>query len=139
MSDIELAERYSQKWTVALYVLAAAMLLAEVVGTGVMRSDFVDGVWLGIALVCACALLPWRRWLRPSAPLNRLLDDEGVREHRRLSCAAGFWVALIASLILAPLAHDGIVGAYDVARIVATAALAAAMVSFATLELRAGR
>jgi hypothetical protein len=137
-STIEQAEAFSRKWAVMLYVLAGAMFAAELAGA-VMRTDFVDGFWLGVALVCALTLVPWRRLLRLKGPLHRLLDDEVVREHRRTSCVAGFWCSLVAALALAPMAHDGGLGAYDIARMVATAALFSAMVTFATLELRAAR
>lgn len=139
MDAIELAEQKSRAMALVLYCLGGVLLLAELAGMAVMRSDFVDGFWLGVALVCALALMPWRRWFRRDSALSRILDDESVREHRRMSCAAGFWASLGAALVSAPFAHDGVVGAYDVSRVVATAALFAAMISFATLELRAAR
>lgn len=139
MNAITLAERKSRAWAMMLYVLGGVLLLSELAGMAVVRSDFSDGFWFGVAIVCALTLLPWRRWFRPHSALSRLLDDEAVREHRRISCAAGFWASLAAALATAPVAHDGIITAYDTARVVATAALFAAMVSFATLELRAAR
>jgi hypothetical protein len=139
MDAMELAERKSRTMAIVLYCLGAVLLLSELTGMAMLRSDFVDGFWLGVALVCALALMPWRRWVRPHSALSRMLDDESVREHRRMSCAAGFWASLGAALLTAPFAHDGVVGAYDVSRVVATAALVAAMISFATLELRAAR
>jgi len=139
MNTIELAEQKSRAWAIMLYVLAVLLLAAELIGMTMMRSDFVDGFWLGMAMVCALTLTPWRRWFRPRSTLSRLLDDEGVREHRRISCDAGFWAGLAAALLTAPLAHDAVLGGYDVARVVATASLFAAMISFATLELRASR
>ena len=139
MNTIDLAERKSRIWAIMLYVLAVLLLLAELIGMTVMRSDFVDGFWLGFAIVCALALTPWRRWFRRNSAISRLLDDEGVREHRQMSCTAGFWASLLAALLIAPFAHDAMLSSYDVARVVATAALCAAMASFATLELRASR
>jgi hypothetical protein len=139
MDAIELVEQKSRRWAMMLYVLAGLLLLAELVGMAVLRSDTVDGFWLGMAMPCALALTPWRRWIRPNNPVSRMLEDEVVREHRRMSCTAGFWASLIAALTIAPFAHDAMLSSYDVARVVATAALFAAMVSFATLELRAAR
>lgn len=139
MDMVEQAERQGRALAICCLVLAALLLLAEIVGSRLLHSDFADGFWLGMALVCALTLMPWRRWLRPTSSLNRLLDDEGVREHRRMSCTAGFWAALLAALATAPLAHDTILAAYDVSRVVATAALVAAMIAFGTLELRAAR
>ncbi|MBB4154919.1 hypothetical protein GGQ80_002835 [Sphingomonas jinjuensis] len=137
-NTIDQAEAFSRKWAMMLFVLAGAVLAAELAGVA-LRTDFVDGFWLGVALVCACTLVPWRRLLRLKGPLHRLLDDEVVRDHRRTSCVAGFWCSLVVALALAPLAHDGGLSAYDIARLVATAALFSAMVTFATLELRAAR
>ncbi|MGR6329105.1 hypothetical protein ACU5AX_08575 [Sphingomonas sp. XXL09] len=139
MDTIELAERKSRAWALMLYVLGAVLLLSQLAGMTVMRRDFVDGFWLGVALVCALTLLPWRRWLKPDSALNRLMEDEVVREHRRMSCTAGFWASLAAALATAPFAHDVMLASYDVSRVVATAGLFAAMISFATLELRAAR
>lgn len=137
-STIEQAERFSRKWALMLYLLAGAVFAAQLTGM-MLRTDFIDGFWLGVALVAALTLVPWRRLLRLKGPMTRLLDDEVVRDHRRTSCVAGFWASLVAALALAPLAHDGGLTAYDLARLVATAALCAAMVTFATLELRAGQ
>ncbi|EZP49314.1 MULTISPECIES: hypothetical protein [unclassified Sphingomonas] len=139
MDTIELAERTSRAWALMLYLMGAMLLLSELCGMILLRRDFVDGFWLGVALVCALTLLPWRRWLKPNSALNKVLEDEVVREHRRMSCTAGFWASLVAALVTAPFAHDAMIGGYDVARIVATAGLFAAMISFATLELRAAR
>ena len=72
--------------------------------------------------------------------IAKLLDDETTREHRRLSGTAGFWAAMLSSLILSFLtAGGGALSAFDVARVIATAAMTAALVSFAVLELRAAR
>lgn len=139
MNTIELAERKTRAGALTLYILGVVLLLAEVVGMAVLRRDVVDGFWLGVAIACAGTLLPWRRWLKPDSALNRLMEDEVVREHRRMSCTAGFWASLAAALTTAPFAHDALIGGYDVARIVATTGLFAAMISFATLELRAAR
>ncbi|MDA4835997.1 hypothetical protein NY536_31695, partial [Enterobacter hormaechei] len=83
-SAIDQAERYSRTWAIGFYVLGGVLLVVEMAGMTVLRRDFVDGFWLGVALVCALMLLPWRRWLRPNSRLSQLLDDEVVREHRRM-------------------------------------------------------
>ncbi|MGE2732852.1 hypothetical protein ACQI4F_25635 [Mycolicibacterium vaccae] len=62
------------------------VLLAERAGMSVWRRDVVDGSWLGVAVVCARTLLPWRQWLKPDSALNQRMKDEVVREHRRTSC-----------------------------------------------------
>ena len=97
-------------------------------------------MWMGLSFAAAANLLPLARWLKPRSAVARLLDDEGVREHRRMSCTAGFWAAVVSSLAVATAVELAVpLGAFDAVRVVATAAIAAALISFATLELRAAR
>ena len=103
-------------------------------------SDFLRGLWMGLTFAAGANLLPLARWLKPRSEIARLLDDDGVREHRRLSCTAGFWTAVVSSLAVAMAVElEAPLGPFDAVRMVATAAISAALVSFATLELRAAR
>jgi hypothetical protein len=91
-------------------------------------------------LATAANLLPLARWIKPRSDVVRLLDDDGVREHRQMNCTAGFWTAVVSSLTISvalELAEP--LGSFDAVRVVATSVIAAALVSFATLELRAAR
>ena len=97
-------------------------------------------MWVGVTLVATLNLLPWGRWLRPGSAVARLLDDELAREHRRMSSTAGFAAAMASSLALTFIIPDvAAISAFDVARVIATAAMVASLVSFATLELQAAR
>lgn len=148
MTTIDMAERRSRARALAFYVFAAAIILTLWVSFGPAggaaidgdHRDVVRGLWFGITAGSAVNLMPIGRWLKPNSAVARLLDDEGTREHRRMSCTAGFWAAMMASLAVALVVHDAaVLNAFDTARVIASAAIAAALISFATLELRAAR
>ncbi len=71
--------------------------------------------------------------------VHKLLNDDTTQDHRRTSFAAGFWAAINAALAITVVgAATPITGAISL-RIIITAALAAALISIATQELRAAR
>lgn len=151
MNAVELAERSSRGRAVMLCLFAA--ISVAVLGGGLLlpgawvraHRDFLGGFWVGVSGVAVLYLLPWGRWLRPASNVSRLLDDESTREHRRVSCAAGFWAAIATafSLALVPPSFatgaGGTLSAFDAARLIATAAITVTFLTFATLELRAAR
>ena len=140
MTTIELAERKGKARALAHYVFAAIMLLLLLGSFGAQGTDFFRGMWVGVTLVATLNLLPWGRWLRPGSAVARLLDDESAREHRRMSSTAGFVAAMASSLALTFIVPDvAAISAFDAARVIATAAMVASLVSFATLELQAAR
>jgi hypothetical protein len=78
--------------------------------------------------------------LRPNSEVVRLLEDEGVRENRRLSCTLGFWGAIIASLGLDLVYRlSGSIDVGDFGQLIATAGIVSAMVTFGLVELRGAR
>ena len=140
VSAVELAERKAQARALVFLVFAAASVLVLLISFGPGRPDFLRGLWLGITTGAAINLLPLGRLLKPRSAVARLLDDESTREHRHLSCVAGFWAAMAAGVVMAMLTADGgAITAFDTARVIATAAIGAALTSFALLELRAAR
>jgi hypothetical protein len=140
MSVIEVVERKSRYRAASFYFFATMSLVTLWLSMNRPQSDFLRGLWLGLTFAAAANLLPLARWLKPRSDVARLLDDDGVREHRRMSCTTGFWAAVLSSLAVATVVEFAApLGAFDAVRIVATAAVAAALTSFATLELRAAR
>ena len=146
MTMIDMAERKSRWRAFAFYFFAAMILATLWLSMGPSGSaaidgdglDFFRGLWFGITAASAVNLMPIGRWLKPNSRVARLLDDEGTREHRRTGCTAGFWAAIVAALAVSLVVHDGpALNPFDTARVIATAAMIAALVSFATLELRA--
>lgn len=139
-TTIERAERGSKARAFSYYLFAAIILGLLLGSFGPTGADFFRGMWSGVTLVATLSLLPWARWLKPGSAVHRLLDDESTREHRRMSSTAGFAATMASSLGLTFITADpGSISAFDAVRVIATAAMVASLVSFATLELRAQR
>lgn len=138
MTVTETAERKGRMRALGFYFFAVMILSLAVFRPSAGNVDFFRGMWLGLTAAASLGLLPYARWLKPRSGVARLLDDEGAREHRRMATAAGFWAALAGGFgtYLAASLGAHLDGA-QVSRIVASAAMVAALVSFATLELRA--
>ena len=140
MTTVDIADRKSRLRALGFLSLAAltcTVMIAVRTGRG---GDFVQGLWLGLLVGCAISLLPIKRWLRPNSAVLRLVEDEGTRENRRISCTIGFWAAVGVALLFQLTSHfNPTIGAEDVGQVVATAGIVAAMISFAVLELRAAR
>ena len=140
MGTVELAEKKARARAAVFYVFAALVVLLLLGSFGAGGSDLLRGMWVGVTASASINLMPLGRWLKPNSAVARLLDDESTREHRRTSSVAGFWAAVIAAIAMAFVTADPTdIAGFDVARVIATAAVTAALVSFATLELRAGR
>lgn len=140
MNAVETAERKARYRALVFLVFAGASTLVLMASFGPGRPDFLRGLWVGITTGAAINLLPLGRWLKPHSAVARLMDDESAREHRHLSCVAGFWAASLAGAAMTMLTVDGgTITAFDAARVIVNAAVGAALVSFAVLELRAAR
>ena len=140
MTIVEAAERKGRVRALGFLFLAALTCGVMILVRADPGSDFAQGLWFGLLVGCAINLLPVKRWLRPNSAVFRLLDDEGARENRRLSCILGFWAATAGALILAVTSrYDAAIGGAEVGQMVATAGIVAAMIAFAILELRAAR
>lgn len=140
MTAVEIAERRARWRAVGFLFLAAltcAVMVAVRSGGG---TDFTQGLWLGLLVGCALNLMPIKRWLRPKSDVVRLLDDEGTRANRQLSCTIGFWAAIAVALLFQLASHfDSSIAAEEVGQLVATAGIVCAITAFAVLELRAAR
>jgi hypothetical protein len=140
MTAVETAEAKARWRAYGFLVLAALSVGLMMFNIGGGGSDFTRGMWLGVLAGSAFNLMPIKRWLRPNNSVVRLLDDETTREYRQFSCTVGFWASSAAAIILAAVTrYDAALSSLDVAEIVATAAIASAMLAFAALELRAAR
>lgn len=98
MTAVEIAERNGRKRALAFLLLAAMTLAVMVYVANGRGGDFGQGLWFGLVFGSAVNLLPVKRWLQPNNEVLRLMDDEGARENRRLSCTVGFWAAVIAAM-----------------------------------------
>ena len=140
MTAVEIAERRARWRAVGFLFLAALTCAVMVVVRSGRGTDFTQGLWLGLLVGCALNLLPVKRWLRPHSDVIRLLDDEGTRANRQLSCTIGFWAAIAVALLFQLASHfNSSIGAEEVGQLVATAGIVCAITAFAILELRAAR
>lgn len=137
MTIIDVADRKS-RIRATIFLMMAGTLIASTW----MNSDLVSErpirivPWLLMVALAAANLTPLAT-LR--SPLAALLNDETTQAHRRESFVAGFWAALASASAVAIVAAFTPITAILAAKVVIAAALAAALVSFAVQELRAGR
>ena len=140
MSLIDLAERKARTRAFAFYGFATASVALLLITLGAHPSPVLLGMWLGLTFTAALCLTPFATRLKTKGPLARLLEDETTREHRQASSVVGLWAALLAAFAMIIVAVvPGLVSASDTARTIVTVAVAAALLHFATLELRAAR
>ncbi len=134
MNLVEKAEARSRDRAIVYYLPPLMLLLVAIA-----RLRVSDGSWFVIVGAAALSLtsLPIRLFERKR--LTPLLNDETTRDHRRSSFAAGFWVMLATAALIDGLPGLHMVDALVTARIVVTTGLMAALITFASLELRAGR
>lgn len=140
MTVVDVAERKARFRAIGFLFLAALTCAVMVLVRTGFGTDFMQGLWFGLLFGCALNLLPIKRWLRPDSDVTRLLDDEGTRANRQLSCTIGFWAAVGAALLFQLISHfDHYIVAEEVGQLIATAGIVCAIVAFAVLELRAAR
>jgi len=140
MTAVDIAERKGRLRAFGFLFIAAMTTLVMVLLKEGWNSDFDQGLWFGLLVGCALILLPIKPMIRPNNDVLKLLEDEGTREHRRLSCTVGFWAAVGTALTLVfACRFNRAIAPDEVGQIVATAAMVLAMATFAILELRAAR
>ncbi|WP_294270774.1 hypothetical protein [uncultured Sphingomonas sp.] len=140
MNLVEKAEQRSQVRAVLFYALATILLLMTILafaGSGESTTRLL--LWLLVIGLAALNLssLPFH-WSRCGS-VSRLMNDEATKDHRRSSFAAGFWAMILSAAATMVVATFQPLGAAALGRITITAGLTAALVAFATLELRASR
>ena len=133
------AEWISGRRPLLFYLLAAGLLLSAMSGVAANGSASRAAFWLLACGVVALHLTPAGTALNRSRVVKSLLNDESVRQHRLMSFAAGFWATIVSSLAMAAITVVEPLAAIATAQIITSAGLAAALISFATLELRAAR
>ena len=140
MNLVEKAEQRSQVRAIIFYLLAVTLLLATVLAVATPSESRTRLLpWFAMIGLAALNLtsLPFR-WSR-CGPVSHLMNDETTRDHRRSSFAAGFWAMILSAAATMSVSTFHPLGAAALGRITITAGLIAALICFATLELRAGR
>ena len=138
MDLVERAERKSRMLAIMMGLMGVVVVVLLMI---TMRTH-VDG-WRGFqAGITAAALFylsPFVRWLLPKN-LARLIDDERTQAHRGTSCTIGLVAAVVAAFAtMAMTEGNTLLTASDAARMIMSVGVAAALLSFAALELRAAR
>jgi hypothetical protein len=118
-----------------LLVLAGVLIVTEVLALEAVERPGPLIAWMALVALAALCMAPVAGLGRGRA--GAMLDDEGAREHRRTGLATGFWVAVTAALATMVVALFHPLSGPVVARIVVTAGLSAALISFAVQERRA--
>lgn len=133
------AEWISGRRALLFYVLAGAIVMSAALGIPAHVSGSRSAFWVLACVGIALHLAPAGTALNRSRVIKSLLNDEGVRQHRLMSFAAGFWATIVTSLMIAVLTTFVPLAPMATAQVITSAGLAAALVSFATLERRAAR
>src|SRR6476469_2474512 len=105
MTIVEAAERKSRWRAFGFLFLAALTCTVMIIVRNGHPTDFRQGLWFGLLVGCALNLMPIKRWLRPHDAVIRLIEDEGARENRRLSCTIGFWAATALAVVIGMVSH----------------------------------
>lgn len=138
--QVELGESKARKRACLLLLLALSLIVSAIVNfgnTGVSAGAR-NSTWF--VLVAAVALnLTRLPYALPGNPLGAILNDETTQMFRLRSLATGFWMSIVATLVIFIVTAFIPLSGMDVARIIVTTALVTSLVSFAVLELRACR
>ena len=135
-SNVWAAEKLANRRAAVLLALATLLIATEVFALRAVERPIGLAAWLLLVLCTALNLLPGGGWVR-SRDINARLEDELTREHRMTGLATGFGVALASALITMIVSFFQPLSGPVTARIIVTAALSAALISFAVQERRA--
>lgn len=139
MGLVEKAERKSRARAMLFYLLAVSLLVSTIlsIANGHDEPNRLLA-WFGLIGLTALNLTSVPFLFRQHR-LSALMNDETTRDHRRSSLATGFWAMILATAATIAVSSFAPLSAIALGRVVVTAGLAAALVAFATLELRASR
>ncbi|HYG30391.1 MAG TPA: hypothetical protein VD887_09265 [Allosphingosinicella sp.] len=142
-SDIETADRLSRRRARILPVFAIIFLsqqaafISQQVEGGTRTVDHVKtGAWLILSIVLLLALTTGGFWLWRKS-VRDLLDDDVTRANRGAAMRTGFLATMMGGIALYLIALFEPVGGREVAHLLVTIGLAAAVLRFGLLERRA--
>ncbi len=138
-ASVEAAERKGRGRAIIFLFMALALIAATWITSDLDSERPVRlAPWLVMVALAALNLTSFAS-ARARAPLAFLLNDETTQAHRKQSLIVGYWVSFAAASFMALIASATPVSAILVSKVVIASALAAALVSFAVQELRAGQ
>lgn len=141
LSDVERADQISRRRARMLPALAAAFLAGQPIflaRRGLLSAEVRDVAWLAWAIALLVALAV-SGGLFAGAAVRGLVEDEAGRAHRRSGYVAGFWAAMVATVALYAVSLVANLKAPETVHLILTVAVAAALIRFGLLELRAHR
>ncbi|MGO1305477.1 MAG: hypothetical protein ACTMKV_11915 [Sphingomonas parapaucimobilis] len=139
MGLVEKAERNSLLRAILFYLLALSLLASTILSIA-NGHDEPNRLLAWFVLIGLTALnLTSVPFLFRQHRLSALMNDETTRDHRRSSLATGFWAMILATAATIAVSSFVPLSAVALGRVVVTAGLTAALIAFATLELRASR
>ena len=133
-TDAARAEQLSLARTILFYLMAAALVIATLLGLHNHPRGGPLVMWGVMAALMAFNLSPYAPLRGRRGRVGALMNDDSTREHRRSALAAGFWAAAVALAVAAAWLP---IGASETAQLIVTVALFVALVIFAALERRA--
>ncbi len=140
---VEAADRLSRRRAIVIVVAVVAFLGGQIVARPYFVNDSSDhalrlimwGANAGLLLV----VLATGGCLLRGKNVRRLMNDEVTAGHQRSSVISGFWVAMATALLLGVIPGAERVNAREAMYVVVTASVAAALLVFSYLEIRALR
>ena len=140
-SDSQQADRASRLRSQFMVLMAALLLAQAAFGFGNEASSmtpwFRHGLWAAMILLWL-VVLATGGWLRLDRRVRSLMNDEYALASRSQALQAGFWVAVAAGIVLYFASLEWTLDVREAMRILVDVTIAAALLRFAWLELRAG-
>ena len=138
-SLVEIADRRSRKRAVLFAAATLIFLGVQLVTRPVFGGDMSGWrlyAWpFNVAILLAC--LGTGGGLLNSTAIRALINDEVARSNYRTACVAGFWIAMIAGIVLFVVPAFASFSAREAAYLAVTASAASALLTFSWLEYRA--
>ena len=140
-SDIQKADRASRVRSQFMVLMAALLLIQAAFGFGGDASSmtpwFRHALWAAMILLWL-VVLATGGWLRLDRRVRSMMNDEFTLASRSRALQAGFWVAVATGLALYFTSLEWTLDVREAIRILVDVSIAAALLRFAWLELRAG-
>lgn len=139
-TPVEIADRYSRKRAALVVIAALAFFIIHAIGRPFFYAErHVTLDWWAINAIALLLLLATGGGLLTPRQIRALVNDEVSGSNYRTAVVSGFWVAVIAAMVLYLLPRFDSLTAREGSYVVVTASTFVATLVFAFLELRAHR
>ena len=141
--SIEVADRISRKRAWGLGAAAAVFLMVQAVGARPYFPTRPEAshapVYWAVNAIGLLLLLPGWGGLFQSRRIRELVNDEISRNHSRTGVMVGFWLAMIAAMVLFTVPALQTLNVRETVYLIVTPSIGIALLTFAWLEFRAHR